>query len=516
MLKQIDNFSPKISLFYKGFERHSSSISGIITILTYLIIIMLGIIFSIDFLFKKNPTSFYYNRFISDVGIFSFDKFGIFHFIHTGEINNIPYDNRVINVIGLNEMFPIINENRNFTLYDHWIYEPCNNFHIGNLKDFLNNYNNSFYNGLCINKFYNKTTKEIININDKNFKYPIIKHGNSNPNMTTYGIYILRCENNSIFNKTNCYDEETSNEKAIQINDYSIYILDHYINVSNYHFPLENLYNKIRNQIVIASFTINNLNLKPLKLTTHSGIIMNINSNLNSFNFDFNEKLIIEEGNTGIYGSFYFWMQNQIEIYDRTYQKIQDISASISGISKLLSIIGYCLNYLIANIILIQDTSNDIFKKTEKFGKNTSTKGFRTFIKSNYSNIERNEFPFQVNKKQISFFNHKRNNNNSNLYNNRKINNNNYLYNNINDSNISKLNIKKSSTIEKKSSLNKITFRKILYHYFCCYKNIIINRIVNIRKKVLSEEKLFTSYYILGNLSDVILKKNYIIKKILK
>ena len=63
-------------------------------------------------------------------------------------------------------------------------------------------------------------------------------------------------------------------------------------------------------------------------------------------------------------------MQNQLQIYDRTYQKIQDISASISGISKLLTIIGYCINYLFAKFTLINDLSNDILKKTDKFGMN--------------------------------------------------------------------------------------------------------------------------------------------------
>ena len=57
-------------------------------------------------------------------------------------------------------------------------------------------------------------------------------------------------------------------------------------------------------------------------------------------------------------------------IYDRTYQKIQDISASISGISKLLMIIGYFINYLFAKITLITDLSYDISKKIDKFGKN--------------------------------------------------------------------------------------------------------------------------------------------------
>ena len=85
MLKRLDNLSSPITLFYKGFPRHSSIISGIITILTYTTIIILGVFFSINFLFKKNPSIFYYNRFIYDIGLFSFNNSGIFHFIYLGQ-----------------------------------------------------------------------------------------------------------------------------------------------------------------------------------------------------------------------------------------------------------------------------------------------------------------------------------------------------------------------------------------------------------------------------------------------
>ena len=46
-------------------------------------------------------------------------------------------------------------------------------------------------------------------------------------------------------------------------------------------------------------------------------------------------------------------MGNEIGIYDRTYQKIQDVSASISGISKIIMGIGYFINYFIHEFILI-------------------------------------------------------------------------------------------------------------------------------------------------------------------
>ena len=500
MHKQLDFLSPKITLFYKGFDRHSSSISVIISISVYLTILILGIIFSMDFLFKKNPTTYFYNRFIYDVGTFSFNNTGIFHFIRTGEINNISYDNRVISVIGINDFDSFINKDSNITLYNHWIYEPCNNQHIGDLKKYLNDYETSFYNGLCINKLYNKTTKEIINLNDQNFKYPTIEHGNSNQNVTTYGIILLRCQNHSELNKTNCFDKDISDEKAIEVYTISMYFIDQYIDVTNYHNPLEKFYNKINNQIVLSSYTVNHLNFKPLKLNTHNGIIFNTNYELNFFHFDVDEKLIIEEANTGIYGAFCFWMQNQLQIYDRTYQKIQDISASISGISKLLTIIGYCINYLFAKFTLINDLSNDILKKTDKFGIKTSTQGFKILKHSTIKN--NNELSYQFNN-QKNILKNKRENHNSISP----------LYNNMIDDNISKTNLKESIIVKKNIKLTKINIKQILYFYICCFKNNNINKIETIRKKVLSEEKLFTFYFVLGSLSNNILKLNQEISK---
>ena len=494
MFKQLDNLSPKIILFYKGYECHSSSISGIITILTYITIIILGLIFSLDLILKRNPTSFFYNTFIYDVGIYSFNNKGIFHFIEVGNINNMMYYNSSIYIIGINEYSNNVNKNTDLSLYDHWIYEPCNNQHLGNLKDTLNHSETSFYKSRCINKFYNKTTKKIISLNNSDFKYPTIEHGSSNPNSNPYGIFILRCKNNFKLNKTNCDDEKISDKKVIELDSINIFLIDHYIDVTNYSYPLTNFYHKISNKIALSSYTINHLNFNPLKLKTHAGIIMNSNSELNSFNFDVNEKLTTNEENSGIYGSFYFWMQNQMNIYDRTYQKIQDVSASISGISNLLIIIGYFINYLFAKITLINDISNDILKKNDKYKKKKkSNKTFKLTNKSTCSNSLCTEFPSQIYKQKNNSIKKREN----------KI-----LYNSIFSDEISKSNFKEYSRIKKNIKLQKITVKQIIYHHLCCIKNNNINKIENIRKKILSEEQLFSFYSILGNLNNNIIEQN--------
>ena len=503
MLKQCDKLSPRITLYYKNQDRHSSSLSGCLTIIAYLIIIILAIIFSLNFLLKINPTSYFYYKFVEDTGIFYFNSSGIFHFIVTGEQVNIDYDDRTFSIIGVNEEYDVILDNNSQINFDHWIYSPCSDIDINNLKKYLNDYNISFSKGLCIDKFYNSTSKTIINKKDKNFNFPILKHGNSNLNGNTYGIFIIRCQNHSEINKTNCYDSNLSDLYAINTLSFAIYFIDQYIDVTDFHYPLIKFYNKIRNQIVLSSFTVNHLNLKPLQLNTHTGLILNKNEYLNSFNFDVNEKLTINQENTGIYGSFYFWMQNQMGIYDRTYQKIQDICASISGLSKMVMLIGYIFNYIISEITLIEDLTRDINKKTEKFGGKTTLKGFCNSI--NYSNI------FNTPQSHLSNINKKVSkiispNNNFGLLNQTRNNINNNNGNNIYETSVSKINISPS----KKSFQLKenITCIQILKHKFLIKKNNVIQQVLSIRMKVLSEQKLFTNYYILGSLSNQIIKKS--------
>ncbi len=490
MLKACDSLSPPITLYYKNGDRHASSLSGILTIISYVAIISLSVVFSLDFILKMNPTSFFYNKYLSDTGYFPLNSSGIFHFIVTGEEYNILYDDRAFSIFGVYDNADVIEEDTNMTKYNHWIYGPCTKSDIGNLKNYLDDYENSFSQGMCIQKFYNATNKNVYEKNHPNFEYPVLKHGNSNPNGNTYGIFLVRCQNHSEIGKNDCYDIDTSNNFALESFSFAIYFIDQYADITNYHNPLTRFYNKIRNQMILESFTINNLNYKPLKIATHAGILFNEESNLDSFALDVNEKFTIEMTNSGIFGVFYFWMGNQAGVYDRTYQKIQDICASVSGVSKLIMIIGYFLNYLIHEVTLITDLKCDIAKKTGKFGKKTSTKGL--------TSINLTEFLSTP----ITSQNCNSKNNGNNIIRNSNISQfNNY----VNDTNISKVNLN-NTFIKKGLKLRNLTCLDILCNKLNLKPNQTIRQLLNIRMKVLSEEKLITEYYIIGMISDIVLK----------
>ena len=77
MLKSCDKLSPLINLYYRNQDRHSSLLSGILTIISYFILISLSIIFSLEFFLKKNPTSFFYNisfKFIKNISFYRIRK----------------------------------------------------------------------------------------------------------------------------------------------------------------------------------------------------------------------------------------------------------------------------------------------------------------------------------------------------------------------------------------------------------------------------------------------------------
>ena len=201
-------------------------------------------------------------------------------------------------------------------------------------------------------------------------------------------------------------------------------------------------------------------------------------------------------------------------IYDRSYQKIYDICASISGLNKLIMIIGYILNYTIHQITLIQDLSKDINKKTKKIGEIISTKKIKNsdlsniFLNSN-SVISQNKFNKYLS--NSNFKNHSDIKRFNNLQFSKIINN----YTNKKklctiletDGSRNDLNFNKKDLNEKNNNISCI---EICKKQFCFKSNPLINQVLSIRMKVLSEEKLFTNYFILRNIINILLKQKNI------
>ena len=112
-----------------------------------------------------------------------------------------------------------------------------------------------------------------------------------------------------------------------------------------------NYFYKITNGLFDSTFTTNHLNFNPSSVKTHNGLMFDHIYDETSYIFDQNEKITQDTGNTGIYCAFYFWMQNRMQLYERSYKRLQDVIASAGGTTKLITVIASILNFLYNKIL---------------------------------------------------------------------------------------------------------------------------------------------------------------------
>ena len=538
-----DIVSPNITLYYKNNRKHSSLFSKIFSIVIIMFLLILSMYFSIDFVFKKNPYSYYYNRFITDTGIFPLNSSSMFHFISFE--NSSIWDKNAFSLIGVRvseSNYILIKDINDF---DFWIYEKCDVSDAGIKYKYLVNYTKEFKNGLCIKKFYNSTEKQVYNIYDKNFHYPTLEHGASNPNEKFYGLFIQRClpKKKSFFNVSDCYNTSYSDELMMNGSMYSIYFVDQNVDIENYKNPLDFYFHKISNRLSTTSYTKNVLNFHSGEIKTRTGIIFEQISYIKTYIYDANEKVVSEKNeknnNEEIYGAFYFSMQNMLNVYDRKYKRLQEVSANIGGIVKLIMILSKMINYFFYKYCIIKDLDDDMQLKYKKAGEifegnkfikylrmNTQLKltnitniNNKTIKNNNYIdnkndkkkikknnnsslNIMNFENKFDILKKKKKKVLIMDNDSHSNSYNTINL-----KSKSFNNQQINKF-LNKKLTITTNSNENSLFFYTFK-SFLCCFnKNDHIHYLINFKKKILSEEEIFTHHFLLKSLRKAIFEKN--------
>ena len=413
--RKCDMISPPITLFYKGDYAHSSIFSGILTIAIYILHFIFTVYYALEFIEKKNPTAYFFNRFIKDAGEYRLDSSSIFHYIFF--VNKLSqsistFDLDMVRIIGLEKVnIDIYYSSTDLTKEPHWIYGICNiersrAEHLSNLipadqKD----------KSVCITKYYNPNTKLYYDVTDKNnFKWPRISGGMSSTNFIFYGLIIEKCKNDVLRELSGlgpCKD-------SVQINDY-IYsnavvmeFIDHYPDVLNYKEPFTKYFYSISNLLYQKSFTVNNINLNPAIIKTHNGIFFDNVVEQRSYLFDQNEKVIWDEqfevkdefgnpvndedGNkiyesTGIVSGFYFWMQNRLQYYERNYKRLQDVLSNIGGLSRTVFFISIFINLIIAKYITFLDTEELVICLDKNFKKEKNIQKPITIYELNKPNM---------------------------------------------------------------------------------------------------------------------------------
>ena len=272
-IKKCDFLSPQITLYFKGSKKHSSIISGIITIISYSIIIGCIIYYLFEFINKENPTIYFYNRYIEDICLFPLNSLSIFHYLNLfsfSRIKNITFDFNSIRITGINQSLENYLANHDLTKFNHWVYGLCDydkdTEKVKNLID-----KNIFSQSVCIKKFYNSNLGKFFDVNELGFIVPSLDHGASNPNRTVYGIIIEKCFNDSF--KNDCNSNEIIDKYFVR-HGISLNFIDQYADVLNYKNPIIKYIYSISSGLTSGSLSLNNLNFNPIITKTHNGIIL--------------------------------------------------------------------------------------------------------------------------------------------------------------------------------------------------------------------------------------------------
>ena len=168
ILKYLDFLSPPITFYHKGYLSHPSITSGIISIFSFIIIIIFAVYFSLDIIKRRNPTTFYYNRYIEDAGIYGINSSYLFHFISLGlkpsNYTDDGLDFTSFRVIGLDTYVPPYLESRNLSAFNHWLYGKCNKEKdINGIEDLVKY--KFFEKSACIRKYFDAKEQKYYDIN---------------------------------------------------------------------------------------------------------------------------------------------------------------------------------------------------------------------------------------------------------------------------------------------------------------------------------------------------------------
>ena len=528
-LKQLDMLSPRITLYYKRKNKHASIISGILTLFSFASILGLLIPYIIRYINRENPTAYFFNRYVDDIGTFSFKYSNFFHYIQLTEGRNkiekdLDFNKIEIMAIGIpmESFFNI----RNFAIFPHWVYGKCDDkIDIKNIEDKLNK--ETFYKSACIKKYYNIIEKKYYDINDEKFQWPIINQGSSHPQTTVFGVIIKKCVNTTLrlqhFGP--CSSEEEINNYPIG-NILGFTTVDHYVDVLNYKNPISQFLFTVNNAINPDSFILNNLNFYPALVKSYNHLFTEQVEEQVAYTYHQNQQVTTNLENTEYLGAFYLWLQNTQQYYERRYHKLNEILPEIGGVVNAVMLIAKFINHLISRFNLLSDTKDlisDVLKKNYSVYEHLkNSKSIKEFLENNTQkeNLTIKGFDNEQNSKRIRFAeNYKERKYESNKILDKRINviNSNLgeetnRMNKINEDSQDKIITKQPSNIYNKfhSKTSKSIIQRnfsiletkhfncfsyLLYLIFCKHINSHIKQFEVFRRLIISEESMFNNYF---------------------
>jgi len=364
ILKKIDFISPEITLFYKGSLSHSSIISGIISLISCLIIACISFYCFLGLFDRENddcPKIANNNQYIEDAGVFPLNSSSLFHFISFVEDGNQPYyedfDFTSFNLIGFENYGQNLENGNDLTKYNHWLYGFCSKeTDAKGIETLVTQH--FFTKSACIRKYFDSSSQNYYEIGDKNFRWPTLEHGTFNLKNKLYSLIMYKCDQkilNNILGKEYKCKNDTEIENIINKRGLIHFnFIDHYVDILKFKEPIKKHFYRIENTIDKDSYSINNINFNPILIKTQKGIIFDNYEYKISYSFERNDVFIkLIKGK--IYMEYSLWLNNRANFYERIYKKISESLTTMGGTANSIILIASFINRIINKFTVLKD-----------------------------------------------------------------------------------------------------------------------------------------------------------------
>ncbi len=260
----------------------------------------------------------------------------------------------------------------------------CSRMNYTKFSSFYETFSKVYFSGVCI---------DFSNLTDSLFgKYGGVE------GYSTLNIYIRKCLNSTIANKTNCFPEDVIDKKLSQV-FFNLVGIENDVDSNNFTNPVLEFY---KNDLLPLSSTIfKNIykDINSVKFNSNNGFLFNNDLSYESYRTDrILESVDLRGKNTLIPGTFSqitFRCSGKTEIFLRSYLKLSAIFAYVGGILQAIILIGKSLVFLYSKNSMVYYLIYHIFDKEEVESvlqnnqrKFTPTKSFvdQNFLSNNNNN----------------------------------------------------------------------------------------------------------------------------------
>ena len=371
-MKKIDFLSPPITLFHLERRTHTSKIGGCLVIIMSSIYIGYLTYILYHLIKHSKITSIFYQKFQFEAGYYSFNTSSIFHFlqIYSSERGGFfdKFDKKYIRAymtyIKTNVSYS------NLELYDHWLFDMCeNNVDNKNIESELFEHITNFTNAACIRYYYNSSERKYYFFQEEGFIWPHIEHGLSHRENVYLTTSVQKCINNSVINNIlgNCSSQEEIDNYVNRNNFLYLYFTDTQIDPTNYHAPIQHYFQTVTTIIGNEKTYIENfIYFSPMKLKTNMGSLLGKTYDNDSYCFNYNRKGSADnQKNLFTLTKYYHLLQNNVQIYERSYNNIFDLLSEIGGVVQSIFYIFFWMNYIYNRYIIAYDTNSLFFSVKE-------------------------------------------------------------------------------------------------------------------------------------------------------